>query len=43
MDTYNEYLEMAPPGTDPDVIASLAKAHHSGKYDVQPTVTPKGT
>ena len=43
MDTYNEYMDLAPPGTDPAVIASLAKAHHSGKYDVQPMPVPTGT
>lgn len=42
-DTYNQLADSLPPGTDHAVIAKLAMAQHSGKYDVQNENTPKGT
>jgi len=42
-DTYNDLANSLPPGTDESVIAKLAMAQHSGKYDVQQIPYPEST
>ena len=39
-DYYNDLKTELPPGTSDDVVAKLAMAHYSGKYEVQPTDPP---